>query len=365
LTIVKSASAPLVRVGDNLTYTLTVTNLGTFTAKDVVVTDDLPTDATFLGGSGTGWSINVSGGIVMATRSTLAVGSPSSIFITIRVPAVSNSLVNHTHVSASTPDSNPLNNDSSVTTPVITDPPGVQPFGTILGQVPITSKKQLTSGAGSKLMAGSKQDLAFLDGVYQTLLGRHPTKQELGVQATRLKKNKNLRATIVNELWQADAHRALQANQLYSTYLHRLPTPFEQAGVIQQLKFGAQETSFAAQLVSSSEYLAAHPTANTLAGGLYLDLLGKLPDVGANQSLVQAMGNQSVSNAALNLLSTYDARQFAVDNIYRTMLHRPASAAEMQFGALQLQSGVPASQLAINLLASAEFYWLAFASLNK
>ncbi|GEM_PF-648534 len=365
VTIVKTANAPFVRVGNSLTYTLTVTNLGQFTAKDVVVTDDLPTDAGFVTASGAGWSVGFAGGIVTATRATLAVGAPSSILVTITVPAVSNSLLNHTHVSSSTPDSNPLNNDSSVTTPVIIDPPLVRPLVTKLGQVPITSKKQLTSGAGSKLVSGNKQDLAFLDGLYQTLLGRSPTKQELGAQAARLKKNKNLRATIVNELWRSDTHRALQANQLFATYLHRLPTPFEQASVLQQLKSGAQETSIAAQLVSSSEYLAAHPTFSTLAGGLFLDLVGKLPDTSANQSLVQSLGNQTVSNAALNLLASQDARQFTVDGSYRTMLHRPATASEQQFGALQLQMGVSASQLAINLLASAEFYQLAFASVVK
>jgi uncharacterized repeat protein (TIGR01451 family) len=365
LTIVKSASAPAVRVGDTLTYTLTVTNLGQFTAKNVVVTDDLPFGAGLVSASGVGWTINAAGGVVTATRDTLAVGAPSNIFITIAVPPISSSLLNHAHVASSTPDTNPLNNDSSVTTPVVVDPPAIRPLATRLGQVPITSKKQLTSGAGSKLIAGTRQDLAFLDGVYQTLLGRRPTKQELGAQALRLKKNRNLRGTIITELWYSDGHRAVQANQLYATYLHRLPTPFEQANVTQQLKAGVQETSIAAQLVGSSEYLAAHPTSATLAGGLYLDLLGRLPDANANQSLVQSLANETVTGAALNLLASQEGRQFTVDGIYRAILHRPATVGEQQFGALQLQTGVSAAQIAINLLASLEFYQLAFASLTK
>lgn len=362
--IVKTTAAPFVKVGDLLTYTLTITNLGAFTAKNVVVTDDLPADAPFISASGSGWSITETAGVVTATRATLGVNQPSQIFVTVRAPAVSNMLFNHTHVSSSTPDSNPLNNDSSVTTPVVTDPPPVLPLATRLGQVPITSKKQLISGSGSTLTAGNKRDLAFLDGVYQTLLGRHPTKKELGAQAARLKKRVS-REIIVRELWNSDAHRALQANQLYTTYLHRLPTPFEQASIVQQLRAGAQEKTIAAQLVSSNEYLAAHPTANRLAGGLHLDLLGRLPDAGAHQSLVQAMGNQTVSAAVQGLINSQGALQFSVDNIYRTMLHRPASAGEQQFGAVQLQGGVSQSELAIRLLASAEFYQLAFASLKK
>lgn len=365
LTIVKSASAAIVRVGDTLTYTLTVTNLGQFTAKDVLVTDNLPTDAVFMSASGTGWSFSVANGVVTATRGTLAVGAPSSILIAIRVPAVSNTLQNHAHVASITPDSNPVNNDSSVTTPVMADPKGIAPLATVQGQLPFTSKRQLMSGSAKKQANANRANLAFLDGLYQTLMGRHPTKQELGAQLARLQKKPAIRTTIVNELWASDAHRALQANQLYGTYLHRLPTPQEQANLIQQLKFGAQESTLVAQLVSSSEYLAAHPTANTLAGGLYLDLLGKLPDLAANHSLVQAMNNQPVSSAALNLLASNEGRQFTVDNLYRTLLHRPANAAELQFGALQLQSGVSTAQLSINLLASAEFYHLALVSLVK
>jgi uncharacterized repeat protein (TIGR01451 family) len=364
LTILKTASAPAVMVGQQLTYTLTVTNLGTFTAKDVVVTDDLPVDATFISASGNGWTIGHANGIVTATRATLDVAQPSQITVTILVPAVSNTLVNHTHVSSATPDLNPLNNDSQVTTPVITPPPPIQPLATQLGPRRITSKKQLISGSGSTLVAGNSRDLAFLDGLYQTLVGRHPTKKELEVQAKRLRR-RGARAVIVRELWNSDAHRALQANQLYSTYLHRLPTPFEQASVIQQLRGGAQERTIAAQLVSSNEYLAAHPTANTLAGGLYLDLLGQLPDGGTHQSLVQAMNNQTVSAAVQSLINSQGALQFSVDNIYRTMLHRPASAAEMQVGAAQIQAGLPESEIAIRLLSSPAFYQLTFASLKK
>ncbi|MCI0685450.1 MAG: carboxypeptidase regulatory-like domain-containing protein, partial [Gemmataceae bacterium] len=143
LSIVKTTSAPVVKVGDLLTYTLTVTNLGQFAAKDVVVTDDLPIDAAFISATGSGWSINQSGGVVTAARATLAVNQPAQIFVTIRVPAVSNTLLNHTHVSSSTPDPNPLNNSSSVTTPVVTDPLPVLPLATRAGQVTITSKKQL------------------------------------------------------------------------------------------------------------------------------------------------------------------------------------------------------------------------------
>ncbi len=366
LAIVKTAGAPVAKVGQNLTYTLTVTNLGTFTANNVVVTDDLPLDSTFVSGSGSGWTVTQSGGIVTATRSSLAVNVSSTILITIKVPAVTNSLFNHAHVTSSTPDNNPLNNDSSVTTPVSVPTPPLAPLVTQLGQLPITSKKQLVAGAGAganTLTQADKANLAFIDGLYQTVLGRHPNKTELSTQFTRLKKN-TARVTIVRELWKTDEHRAFQTKQLYSAYLHRLPTPIEQASVVQQLKAGAQESTIIGQLLSSSEYLAAHPTANTLAGGLYLDLLGTLPDATTHQNLVQSMANETVDAAVQDLLATQEALQFTVDGIYRAVLHRVSTSGEAQFGALKLQTGTPQSELTIQLLASAEFFQLTKTSVH-
>jgi hypothetical protein len=77
------------------------------------------------------------------------------------------------------------------------------------------------------------------------------------------------------------------------------------------------------------------------------------------------MNNQTVSAAVQSLINSQGALQFSVDNIYRTMLHRPASAAEMQVGAAQIQAGLPESEIAIRLLSSPAFYQLTFASLKK
>lgn len=364
LSIVKTAGAPVVTVGQTLTYTLTVTNLGQFTAKNVVVTDNLPVDAGFVSGAGAGWTVTQAGGVVTATTSTLAVGVPSTITVTIIVPIDSNTLTNHAHVSSDTPDPNPINNDSTVTTPVVPPARTIAPLVTKLGMTQITSKRQLVSGAGSTLsLLANRATLAFVDAAYQTLVGRHPTRGELNFQANRLKRRVP-RDTIIRELWVSTAHRAMQVNQLYSTYLHRLPSPAEQAQGIAQLNAGAQESVLAAGLLSSGEYLAAHPTTSTLVGGLYLDILGKLPDTATSQSLVQAMANQTVQAEVQSLQGSPDALGFTVDNIYRQILHRPATVGEIQFGVLQLQTGTPPSELAIRLLGSAEFNHLALVSVR-
>ena len=69
LSITKSHPSGVVRAGDDVTYTLTVRNLGPGTARNVVVTDTLPTGLSYHEASGTGWSCSA---IALVVTSTLA-----------------------------------------------------------------------------------------------------------------------------------------------------------------------------------------------------------------------------------------------------------------------------------------------------
>jgi uncharacterized repeat protein (TIGR01451 family) len=363
LVIVKSVSAASVKVGQNLSYTLTISNVGPDTAKQVVVTDTLPTDATFVGAFGVGWNISQTGGVVTATRNTLAVNQPTTIVVTITAPAVSNTLVNEATVTSITPDPTPLNNKSTVSTPVVVNPPPIAPLATRLGAAATTSKRQLLTRGGATSTV-TKQRMAFVDGVYQILLGRSPSKRELNVQVQRLQRGV-ARSAIVRQLFNSDAHFTFAARQLYTSFLHRVPSPLETAAAIQQLRGGGGEAALAQQLVTSAEYQAQFNTPSKLVGGLYLSLTGKLPDVSTHQSLVQSLDSQPLLQAVQSLMATQDGLRFTVDHVYRTVLRRRATAGETQFGALQLQTGATTqAELTIKLLASGAFYQLAWKSVR-
>jgi hypothetical protein len=339
---------------------LTITNLGDFTAKDVVVKDTLPVEVGFVSAFGLGWAITQAGGIVTATRSTLAVNVPTTIIISITVPAVANSLFNEATVTSSTPDPNLSNNKSSTTTPVITEQPPPPPLVTKLGNPAITSKKYATRSA--RLTQADKQMLTFIDGAYRTLLGRAPNELELRQQLTKLQSGMS-RQQIIAPLWNSNEHFALQAKQIYNTYLHRAPNPLELSMAIQQFRAGADEAALVQQLVTSAEYQAQNSSPAKLVGRLHLDLTGKLPDLATNQNMVLSLANQSLLQAAQGLMASQAALQFSVDSVYRLVLHRPATAAEMQFSALQLQGGaLTLAGLSSQLLASNEFYQLAWKS---
>ncbi len=129
LSVTKTASPDPVTTGDNLTYTVTVTNNGPDPATSVTVTDNLPAETTFVSCSSTGGG--VCGGSDNNRTVTFAL-LPSGASETITFVANVNCSVadgtvisNTATVSSSTPDPNPNNNSSTATTTASNPPPTI------------------------------------------------------------------------------------------------------------------------------------------------------------------------------------------------------------------------------------------------
>jgi uncharacterized repeat protein (TIGR01451 family)/fimbrial isopeptide formation D2 family protein len=99
-------------------YTLTVTNLGPSSARDIVIVDTLPTGLTFASADGAGWSCAPGAGSDVDCAYTGILAPASSLSLTLVVDAdeaLQGDVVNTAVVSASTPDPDPENNHASVT----------------------------------------------------------------------------------------------------------------------------------------------------------------------------------------------------------------------------------------------------------
>lgn len=114
--------APIV-AGRTITYTLDVTNYGPSTSRaNIVVTDPIPAQTTFVSASGTGWSCPAPvAGLLTCTRTTDLLSGTAASQITVTVLAASNAtgtIDNEATVTGTTPDPVPGNNTDDADGPV-------------------------------------------------------------------------------------------------------------------------------------------------------------------------------------------------------------------------------------------------------
>ncbi len=118
--VTKASNPTTVVPGNQVTYTLVVTNSGPSDATGVIATDTLPAGVTFVSGSGTGGAtVTNNSGIVTANIGNLARNATSTITIIGSVGAsVTTALVNSVTTTRNETDSNAINNNAQVTTQV-------------------------------------------------------------------------------------------------------------------------------------------------------------------------------------------------------------------------------------------------------
>ncbi|MFN8571509.1 MAG: hypothetical protein U0132_05580 [Gemmatimonadaceae bacterium] len=122
VTITKSHAGPAA-IGQNVTFTLRMRNVGTApTAVPITVDDPLPSGLTYVSATGTGWSCTASNGSVNCARnSALAAGDSSDITLTAKVQALAVPSVTNCARVISANDANAANNQSCDVVPVAGD----------------------------------------------------------------------------------------------------------------------------------------------------------------------------------------------------------------------------------------------------
>lgn len=108
-----------VLAASTLAYYLTISNMGTDTASNVVVTDTLPSGVTFVGVEAAGWTCDHFNGAVHCDKSPLAIGANEQITVTVLAPNEGGIITNTAAVTASLIEASSTNNVASITTTVI------------------------------------------------------------------------------------------------------------------------------------------------------------------------------------------------------------------------------------------------------
>jgi large repetitive protein len=102
-----------VLVGSPLTYTISITNNGPSSARNIIVTHLLPTGVIFVSATASQGSCSQAGGVVTASLGTLAYGGRATVSVAI-LPAVTGTLSSTASVTSDQSDPDPSNNSATV-----------------------------------------------------------------------------------------------------------------------------------------------------------------------------------------------------------------------------------------------------------
>ncbi len=158
---VTKADAPdPVSVGQNVTYTIVVTNHGPGPAPDSALTDTLPAGVTFVSLATTRGSCTTSAGQVRCTFGTLLKGESATVTIVVRADQ-SGSIVNTAFVGSSAADPNVGNNQRSTAVTTVQGPftPPTAPTGpTATGCSLSTGTSSVYAGIRTTIVVRARHD---------------------------------------------------------------------------------------------------------------------------------------------------------------------------------------------------------------
>ena len=118
LSVIKTTNRNPVPVNESVTYTVTITNNGPFTAAGVILTDTLPAGSVFTSADSTRGACSEASGIVTCTIGDMINGETVVVAIMVSVPATHGTILNAAEVSCSCNDPDLWNNTASVATVV-------------------------------------------------------------------------------------------------------------------------------------------------------------------------------------------------------------------------------------------------------
>ncbi len=175
-------------------------------------------------------------------------------------------------------------------------------------------------------IAGSAGTLAeheaFVVGLYDDLLGRTATTQEIASWIDQLSAGTS-RYLVARSFWLSPEHGTRVAQEVYGDLLGRQPTAQEIADAISQLAVGEDIVDVTFSVLASAEYSALHVTDTDFVTALYADLLNRSPDTAELQFwLGQLAGGASRATVVATMQDSTEAWNVLVDAAYEDYLLR-------------------------------------------
>lgn len=312
LSITKTASPSPGAVGQNLTYTITVTNAtGAANAANVKVSDTLPDHVTFVSAVDTtsGATLTNNDGTIVDNIGTMAAGATETITIVV-MPQKTGTLANTASVTTTT------SNASNQTSATI---------------------NTLINKAGSVLSCflngqpGDGSDQTFLTNLYREVLGRNPDTSGFQHWLAFLQNNGGqggnggqsspaVRQQLIQAFLNSQEYKTHFVDCVFDLFLGRHADKGGERFFVKMLDSGAREQDVLVALLSSQEYFAHNGHTNqAFVDNLYQNLLGRQADPTSEQAWVSALNSKQFTRqqvveafldspeAAHNLLSAAGA----------------------------------------------------------
>lgn len=200
---------------------------------------------------------------------------------------------------------------------------------------------------------------AYIDGIYQHLLGRLPGPDEVTYWTTQMTAGTS-RAAVATSVWDSPEHRALEIGQYYQTFLGRAADPAGKAYWLNAFtQSWATEKNVIATFVTSDEFSNRLHASNTdYIDALYTDLDLRTADPSGLSGWQTALQNgESRLQAAFAFIDGQEASGQLVDGYYADFLHRAADAAGRQSWVNALTSGSASIEdVGVRILATDEYF---------
>jgi hypothetical protein len=193
------------------------------------------------------------------------------------------------------------------------------------------------TGDQTAALMGLSAPQRFIQNLYLDELGRAGSVAELNGWVAILKGTPNGQAVVAQDIEDSPEGRDHLVQGWYRTFLGRTANGGEERGHVANLLAGASEESVLAEILGSPEFFARAQTLvssgtpqERFVQALYTLLLNRPADANEVGNHVAALsGGQSQAQVAENFLLGQEFRTDLVVLYYSTLLHRTASAAEI------------------------------------
>lgn len=197
---------------------------------------------------------------------------------------------------------------------------------------------------------------SFVTSLYENLLNRAPDTAGLNFWVSEINSGMS-NQQVATGFWQSAEHRGVEVDTYYQTFLNRAADAAGRAFWINQLTSGAMtELNVEFSFMTSVEFVNIHPNPGAFVTALYVDLLGRSPNISEQATWEVVLQNQGAGTVVIDILTSAESYTHIITGYYQTYLNRDPDTSGLSLWLSQLQNGTgTVESVAESILGSVEY----------